>query len=313
MRASKIRATSAVNKQPALPEMPSFITELDHFPLRAAASTPVTTSITMQATQARTSHPNQPHRAVRAARMAVIAALSALIFSIMSHLLRQTAEHDGQLLTCDRILRPGPVQKPGREGPLPGVLCPGVGGFRRNVARPAQSEKRLPSSLRVADRIRAVLPVPVVVLNHPVDGNAQPLHQQPDQTGRVGLRLGEIPIGIDTDLDADAGGIAGAGSSVTGVIGGLPDREMLEQLRTLFGELFREILSENNGILKNDISSTVAADVVHEIDFLLQAKERQQEEHFRKLDSLIRQQQNHRKESARSNAVVKLRKLFIPS
>ena len=92
-----------------------------------------------------------------------------------------------------------------------------------------------------------------------------------------------------------------------------PDREMLEQLRTLFGELFREILSENNGILKNDISSTVAADVVHEIDFLLQAKERQQEEHFRKLDSLIRQQQNHRKESARSNAVVKLRKLFIPS
>lgn len=92
-----------------------------------------------------------------------------------------------------------------------------------------------------------------------------------------------------------------------------PDREMLEQLRTLFGELFREILSENNGILKNDISSTVTADVVHEIDFLLQAKERQQEEHFRKLDSLIRQQQNHRKESARSNAVVKLRKLFIPS
>ena len=110
-------------------------------------------------------------------------------------------------------------------------------------------------------------------------------------------------IGPVSELPDDANCAAASG----------PDREMLEQLRTLFGELFREILSENNGILKNDISSTVTADVVHEIDFLLQAKERQQEEHFRKLDSLIRQQQNHRKESARSNAVVKLRKLFIPS
>ena len=91
-----------------------------------------------------------------------------------------------------------------------------------------------------------------------------------------------------------------------------PAQEREDQIRALFGDLFREILSENNIILKNDISSLVTADVVHEVDFLLQAKERQQEEHFRKLDSLIRQQQTHRKESAR-NAAMKLKKLFMPS
>ena len=63
------------------------------------------------------------------------------------------------------------------------------------------------------------------------------------------------------------------------------------------GTSSREALSENNTVLKKDISSTVTADVVHEMDFLLQAKERQQEEHFRRLDSLIRQQQATRKET----------------
>ena len=65
----------------------------------------------------------------------------------------------------------------------------------------------------------------------------------------------------------------------------------VEQMRALVGDVFREALSENNTVLKKDISSTVTADVIHEMDFLLQAKERQQEEHFRRLDSLIRQQQ----------------------
>ena len=86
------------------------------------------------------------------------------------------------------------------------------------------------------------------------------------------------------------------------------DPETLKQARAVFGSLFREILLENNSVLKNDISGALTGDVVREIDFLLQAKERRQEEYFRKLDSLIRQQQTHRKEAAR-NAAVKLKKL----
>lgn len=84
----------------------------------------------------------------------------------------------------------------------------------------------------------------------------------------------------------------------------------VEQMRALVGDVFREALSENNDVLKKDISSTVTADVMHEMDFLLQAKERQQEEHFRRLDSLIRQQQTARKESAKGGAIMKLRKIF---
>lgn len=86
--------------------------------------------------------------------------------------------------------------------------------------------------------------------------------------------------------------------------------EKVDQIRALFGDVFREVLSENNNVLKKDISSTVTTDVMHEMDYLLQAKDRQQEEHFRKLDTLIRQQQANRKESARANPIMKLRKIF---
>lgn len=84
----------------------------------------------------------------------------------------------------------------------------------------------------------------------------------------------------------------------------------VEQMRSLVGDVFREVLTENNDVLKKDISSTVTTDVMHEMDFLFQAKERQQEEHFRKLDSLIRQQQAARRETARGGAIMKLRKIF---
>ncbi|HJC33197.1 MAG TPA: helix-turn-helix domain-containing protein [Candidatus Mediterraneibacter faecipullorum] len=86
--------------------------------------------------------------------------------------------------------------------------------------------------------------------------------------------------------------------------------EKLDQIRALFADVFREVLSENNTVLKKDISSTVTTDVMHEMDYLLQAKDRQQEEHFRKLDTLIRQQQANRKESAKANPIMKLRKIF---
>ena len=86
--------------------------------------------------------------------------------------------------------------------------------------------------------------------------------------------------------------------------------EKLDQIRALFADVFREVLNENNSVLKKDISSTVTTDVMHEMDYLLQAKDRQQEEHFRKLDTLIRQQQANRKESAKANPIMKLRKIF---
>ncbi len=88
----------------------------------------------------------------------------------------------------------------------------------------------------------------------------------------------------------------------------LPDK--FEQTRALIGGVFSEILSTNNETLKKEISQSVTHNVVREVDFLFQAKERQEEEHFRKLDCLIRQQQAYRKESARENPLVKLKKIL---
>ena len=84
----------------------------------------------------------------------------------------------------------------------------------------------------------------------------------------------------------------------------------IDQMRALVGDVFREALNENNSILKKDISSTITTDVIHEMDFILEAKERRQEEHFRKLDMLIRRQQTARKESSKSGAIMKLKSIF---
>ena len=84
----------------------------------------------------------------------------------------------------------------------------------------------------------------------------------------------------------------------------------IDQMRALVGDVFREALNEYNSILKNDISSTITTDVIHEMDFILEAKERRQEEHFRKLDMLIRRQQTARKESSKSGAIMKLKSIF---
>ena len=84
----------------------------------------------------------------------------------------------------------------------------------------------------------------------------------------------------------------------------------IDQMRALVGDVLRAALNENNSILKNDISSTITTDVSHEMDFILEAKERRQEEHFRKLDMLIRRQQTARKESSKSGAIMKLKSIF---
>jgi len=84
----------------------------------------------------------------------------------------------------------------------------------------------------------------------------------------------------------------------------------LEQVRSLIGDVLTEVVVSNNEELKKDISKSVTTDVIREMDFLFQAKERQEEEHFRKLDSLIRQQQATRRESVKNSPVLRFKKRF---
>ena len=84
----------------------------------------------------------------------------------------------------------------------------------------------------------------------------------------------------------------------------------LEQVRSLIGDVLTEVVTDNNEVLKKDISKSVTTDVMREMDFLFQAKERREEEHFRKLDCLIRQQQASRRESVKGNPLLKLKKIL---
>ena len=72
----------------------------------------------------------------------------------------------------------------------------------------------------------------------------------------------------------------------------------------------QEALLENNKILEHSISQAVSKVVITEMDLLLQVKERQEEERYKKLDCLIRQQQTLRRESARPTPMKNLRRLF---
>ncbi|WP_461811717.1 MerR family transcriptional regulator [Faecalimonas sp.] len=83
-----------------------------------------------------------------------------------------------------------------------------------------------------------------------------------------------------------------------------------EQLQTLLGQAFQHILEQNNKALEASVTKAVSEKVSKEISFLLEAKERQEEERFKKLDSLIRQQQTLRKEAGKSSATRKFRRLL---
>lgn len=84
----------------------------------------------------------------------------------------------------------------------------------------------------------------------------------------------------------------------------------LEQVRALFGDVITEAITSNNQVLEKNISRRVTSNVCREIYLLFQAQEHQEEEHYRKLDQLIRQQQTYRREAAESAPVGAFKKLF---
>lgn len=86
--------------------------------------------------------------------------------------------------------------------------------------------------------------------------------------------------------------------------------EHAEQIQQLFGKVVRDAMNENNEILEEVLSRAVSEKVMKEMDYLMQTKERQEEERFQKLDHLIRQQQSMRKEASKPAAVRRLRRVF---
>lgn len=65
-------------------------------------------------------------------------------------------------------------------------------------------------------------------------------------------------------------------------------------------------LLENNQVLQENITQAV----IKEMGYLFQAQDLQEEERYKKLDYLIRQQQSYRKEYAKATPIRQLRRIF---
>lgn len=143
------------------------------------------------------------------------------------------------------------------------------------------------------------------------------------QTGRTGSKSGDIQTaGADSRTDDIRAGVADRAAdgmketvSLASAHPAAPEADViqvtqLEQVRSLIGDVLTDVVSANNETLKKDISRKVTSDVIREMDFLFQANERREEEHYRKLDVLIRQQQAGRREAARETPLGKLKKLL---
>ena len=84
----------------------------------------------------------------------------------------------------------------------------------------------------------------------------------------------------------------------------------LEKIQLQIEEIFQHAMLENNKILEESVSQSISQAIIKEMNYLFQAQDRQDEDRYKKLDHLIRQQQTYRKESARSAPIRNLRKLF---
>lgn len=108
---------------------------------------------------------------------------------------------------------------------------------------------------------------------------------------------------------SDDGQASAASTSDTSSLA-LSSGEKTRLLKGLLSEVVVDALLANNKILEEAVCSSVNENVVKNMDYLLQAKERQEEDRYRKLDHLIRQQQANRKESAKMTPVRKFKRLI---
>lgn len=84
-----------------------------------------------------------------------------------------------------------------------------------------------------------------------------------------------------------------------------PKTEETETAGPQLSELQLALL-ENNQVLQDAITQAV----IKEVGYLFQAQDLQDEERYKKLDCLIRQQQSYRKEYARTTPFKQLRRIF---
>ncbi|MFR2835739.1 MAG: helix-turn-helix domain-containing protein [[Clostridium] nexile] len=78
----------------------------------------------------------------------------------------------------------------------------------------------------------------------------------------------------------------------------MPSNESLEKIQLQIEEVFQNALLENNKLLEESVSQAISQSILKEMNYLFQAQDRQDEDRYKKLDHLIRQQQTYRKEAS---------------
>ena len=80
------------------------------------------------------------------------------------------------------------------------------------------------------------------------------------------------------------------------------ERDMpMEQLEQMFRRVLEEMLVQNNQVVEKNMGNHMTRQVIGEMDKLMQEREAREEERFRKMDMLIRRQQNMHREQAKSD------------
>ncbi len=74
--------------------------------------------------------------------------------------------------------------------------------------------------------------------------------------------------------------------------------------------ILQKVLLKNNHVLREEICKIVTQSMKTEMVYLLEAKDRIEEDRYKKLDTLIRQQQKSRKEEAMKSNSNKIKHLF---
>ncbi len=115
----------------------------------------------------------------------------------------------------------------------------------------------------------------------------------------------EIPVTTNTVPATTADSSVSITSSAV-----FPSQPGLEEFQEFLGTTLQNVITENNKILEENISRNVSEQIAKEMDLMLSAKERLEEDRFRKLDHLIRQQQTIRKETSRSTVSRYLRRFL---
>ena len=79
------------------------------------------------------------------------------------------------------------------------------------------------------------------------------------------------------------------------------ENSKLHQFQMIITEVVSNALKENTSALGQEVSEIVSDNVIKEMDYLMNLREKQEEERFKKLDETIRSYQNSNREKNKAN------------